>query len=66
MSNTIDVGEVQEKVKDYFKFDKLLMLGIHEDDGGYITILDDNVTDIEILCMIQALKDARERRVKNA
>lgn len=65
MSNVIDVGEVQNKVKEYFNFEKMLMIGIHEQDGSYITVMDETIEDIELVYMISALEDARARRLKN-
>lgn len=65
MSNTIDVGEVQSKVKEYFNFEKMIMLGIHEQDGSYITVMDESLEDIELVYMISALEEARKKRVKS-
>ena len=64
MSNVVDVGEVQRQVKEYFKFDKLLMIGIHEDDGSYIAVVDEELTDIQLVYMSQAIEDARQKRNK--
>lgn len=65
MNNVIDVGEVHKQVKEYFNFDKVFILGIHSEDGSYIASLDKSINDMEILSMIQTLKDVRVKRTKN-
>ena len=64
MAKALDVGQLMDNLRKGFDFKKVAAVGIHKTDGSYVVVIDKNIDDIELVYMIDALKERRERRAK--